>query len=201
MAMTFYATNEDLKALTLRFFQIPGIKLFQEYSAPDQQNLWFEKPDDIAQYLSDGARSFAAWPSGVGGSLIQKHIEFTKDLQQRFGEKGRTVIESPAIIRVQPVTNVSECLNPFAISCWTEKGARQRSMYSEETIASVDWNKIKTTVASIERWIKKHSPARLHSYPVMPNAYSELTEGEALFWNFGEKIDKTSLYLKLADGS
>jgi hypothetical protein len=66
-------------------------------------------------------------------------------------------------------------------------------MYGEEAIAEVDWSKLKSIVASVERWIKKSSPARLHSHPVMPAAYSELSEGNALLWNFGEKVGPATL--------
>jgi hypothetical protein len=66
-------------------------------------------------------------------------------------------------------------------------------VYGEEAIAGVDWSKLKSIVASVERWVKKSSPARLHSHPVMPAAFSELTEGSAVLWNFGEKVGPAAL--------
>ncbi len=193
MALIFYAAVDDLTDLSRRLFEVPGIELFEEYSPPDQSNLFFKTPDEIARYLSKGAGSFAAWPSGVGGALTRKHIVFSGEHQDNSGGTGRTVLESPAIIRLAAITDVEGCLNPSSISCWTEKGARQRSMYGEEAIAGVDWSKLKSIVASVERWIKKSSPARLHSHPVMPAAYSELNEGKALLWNFGEKVGPAAL--------
>lgn len=201
MALTFFATDEDLTDLSRRLFQVPGMKVFEEYSASDQKNRWFETPEEVAAYLFEGARRFASWPSGVGGSLTERNLDFNKDLQELFGEKGRTVVESPAIIRVNVITDIQGCLNPYSISCWTEKGARQRSMYGEEAIASVDWQKLKSIVASIERWIRTRSPARLHSHPVMPAAHKQLNEGKALLWNFGEKMGPAALHLQSAHGS
>jgi len=201
MALIFYAAIGDLTDLSRRLFEVPGMEIFQEYSAPDQRNLFFNTPDEIARYLSEGDRRFAAWPSGAGGDLMRRHVDFSRDYQTQSGRKGRTVVESPSIIRVTPTTDVQGCLNPYSMSCWTEKGARQRSMYGEEAIAAVDWPKLKSIVASIERWINKSSPARLHSNPVMPAAYAELTEGKAVLWNFGERVGPAALHLKSAHGS
>lgn len=196
MALTFYATNEDLTDLSSRLFEVPGMMLFEEYSAPDQQNRYFEIPDDIAKFLNDGAHSFAAWPSGVGGRLTRTDIVFNTDHQERTGKRGRAVLESPAIIRFNRMTTIAGCLNPSSILCWSEKGARQRSGYHEEALTSVDWSKLKSIVASIERWIKKRSPARLRSHPVMPSAFRQMNNGEVLLWNFGEKVGLSSLDIK-----
>ena len=131
MTILFYAAMDDLTDLSRRLFEVPGIKLFEEYSAPDQPNLFFKSPDEISSYLSEGARSFAAWPSEVGGGLTRKNVAFSREYREEIGKKGWTILESPAVIRVTATTDVEGCLNPYSMSCWTEKGARQRSIFNE----------------------------------------------------------------------
>ena len=193
MTIIFYAAMDDLTDLSRRLFEVPGIKLFEEYSAPDQPNLFFKSPDEISSYLSEGARSFAAWPSEVGGGLTRKNVAFSREYREEIGKKGWTILESPAIIRVNATTDVERCLNPYSMSCWTEKGARQRSIFNEEVIERVDWSKLRSIVGSVERWIKKCSPVALNSHPIMPAAHTELNEGNAVLWNFGERIGPSRL--------
>ena len=193
MTIIFYAAMDDLTDLSRRLFEVPGIKLFEEYSAPDQPNLFFKSPDEISSYLSEGARSFAAWPSEVGGGLTRKNVAFSREYREEIGKKGWTILESQAIIRVTATTDVEGCLNPYSMSCWTEKGARQRSIFNEEVIERVDWSKLRSIVGSVERWIKKCSPVALNSHPIMPAAHTELNEGNAVLWNFGERIGPSRL--------
>ena len=86
MTVIFYAAMDDLTDLSRRLFEVPGIKLFEEYSAPDQPNLFFKSPDEISSYLSEGARSFAAWPSEVGGGLTRKNVAFSKEYREEEAE-------------------------------------------------------------------------------------------------------------------
>jgi hypothetical protein len=195
MGLIFFATDGDLTDVSSWLFQVPGMRFFEEYSAPDQQNRWFEEPDEIADLLRNGAHTLAAWPSGVGGKPEQKEVVFSKAQRDELGASGRTVLTSPAIIRVNRNTDLPGCLNPFSISCWTERGARQRSMYDEEVLNSVAWPKLASIVSGIQRQIRKSSPGKLHSYPIMPAAYTKLVDGDVQLWNWGEKVGYPSSYI------
>ena len=196
MALNFFAADDDLTEVVSWLFQVPGMKFFEEYSAPDQQNRWFERADEVTDRLKSSPHMLAAWPSDVGGKPKQKAVRFNKELQDEFGGTGRTILESPAIIRVRRVTEIPECINPFSISCWTEKGARQRSNYDEKALDSVDWSRLTSIVASIERRIKKTSPGRLNSQPILPGAYKRLVDGDAQIWAWGKKVGSRSSLIK-----
>ena len=49
MTILFYAAMDDLTDLSRRLFEVPGIKLFEEYSAPDQPDA--RKPTDSYRML------------------------------------------------------------------------------------------------------------------------------------------------------
>lgn len=199
MALTFYATDDDLAEVWRWLFQVPGMKVLEVSLAPDQESRYFAGLEEIADHLRNGAYTIAAWPSQVGGEPQRKEVIFTESVKDELGARGRTILESPALIKMSRLTSGPECLNPCQISRWTEKGARQRSMFDEEVLDSIDWPKLKSIVTSIERQIKKHSLGKLHSHPIMPTAYDRLVTGDLELWNFGEKVGYPSSYVTSAN--
>ncbi len=55
-------------------------------------------------------------------------VTFTAETQREFGAKERTFLESAALIHVHRNNEQMGCLANGHVSCWNEKGARQRSI-------------------------------------------------------------------------
>lgn len=113
-------------------------------------------------------------------------ITFDKDIQRKLGERGRSVLQSPATIKVRRNNLQNGCLASAAIGYWTEKGARQRSIYAESILDEVDWTQFRSISSKIERLIAKSAPAKLWSYPIMSDAFARFKSGEIMLWNWGE---------------
>jgi hypothetical protein len=200
MARNFFATIDDLVEVSNWPCQVPNMRFFEEYSAPDQKNRWFEEPDEIAALLRNGTGALAAWPADVGGIPREEQVIFSQAMQDKSGATGRTILVSPATIRVQRVTDIADCLNPWELLYWTEKGARQRSIYDDEVLASVAWPKLASIGASIQRKIKKISPGKLQASPIMPDAYRKLAAGDLSLWNWCKKVDFSSTSITSTGG-
>ena len=186
MTATFFATDVDLVQVWRWLFDVPDMRIFEEYSVPDKANRWFETWEEILAYLDGGGNSLAAWPGTVGGTPRLTQIRFTENTQRKLGARGRTVLVSPAIITVGRNNQQNGCLASASIGYWTEKGARQRSIYAEDFLDEVDWKQFRSIASRIERLIAKFAPAKMRSYPVMPDAFTRLRNGEILLWNWGE---------------
>ncbi|PRH84212.1 hypothetical protein C5L14_28425 [Labrys okinawensis] len=100
MQTSFFGTDVDAVQVLRWFYDIPEMKFFEDHSRPDQPNRWFETWDETVAYFQGGRSSLAAWPRNVGGTPVREQISFTGDLQRQLGAKGRSVLHSPALIRI-----------------------------------------------------------------------------------------------------
>jgi hypothetical protein len=192
LSLTFFASDRDLAAVWRIVFETPGMKVLEHYSVPDQPNRWFESIDDIVVNLESPNPSLAAWFEPTGGRPRAEKIVFTADARTELRARGRTVLNSPALISIHRNGEQEGCLASTTISSWTEKGVRERSRYSEEFINEVDWRLFRSTVGRLERQIKKSAPARMRAYPVLQDAYSSFVNGDLKLWNWGEAISHPS---------
>jgi hypothetical protein len=192
VSLTFFGTDADIAGIWKWVFAIPSVKLFEQYSEIDGANRWFVAYEDALAYLQSGGRSLAAWSEVVGGRPRIEEIEFTPPTQRTLGGKGRSVLHSPAIIGIRSNNEQNGCLASASISCWTEKGARQRSNYSESFLNEVDWAALRSVVGKIQRMVTKASPAKMRSYPIMPDAFARLEAGQQSLWNWGTEIKSAS---------
>lgn len=186
MALTFFATDIDLTEVWRSLFTQPGMKVFEDYSKPDSKNRWFTEWSQVAEAIHLDSSSLAAWPEPAGGEPRLKQVIFNADTQRRTGMRGRTVLASPALIKVGRNNDQDGCLASASISSWTEKGARQRSIFEPAFLDEVDWKQLRCSLTRVERFIRKSSPAKMRSYPVMPNAFDLFQKGEVCLWNWGE---------------
>jgi hypothetical protein len=197
MTMTFFATGVDISQIWQWLFEVPGMSILEDYSIPDQPNRWFGSWDEVASYLATGGCSLAAWPASVGGRPRQEKISFNPELQNKLGGKGRTVLRSPVFIHVIRNNEQEGCLADSRISFWNAKGVRQRSIYPDEFIDEVDWVAHRLITGKIARQIRKASPAKLRSYPIMPDAFAKLKAGELRLWNWGTECSFPSEFVAL----
>lgn len=161
------------------------MQVFERASRPDEPNRRFLTVAEVAESFAEPGRNLSAWLETTGACPQLRHIEFEPDTQRLLGAKGRTLLESPAVIDIRRDNDQGGCLGASHISCWSEKGAHQRSMYSEDVLNSVDWKALRSIVARLQRKLTKASPAKLRSYPIMPDAFRELSGGKLALWNWG----------------
>lgn len=192
MAVNFFATDADLAEVWHWLFDVPGMRIFEEYSVPDQPNRWFGAWEEVAAYLAGGGHSLAAWPEGVGGRPHSRTIAFTPEAQREFRAKGRTILGTPALITMGRHNDQNGCLAAAWINFWNENGARQRSIYPEPVLDEIDWAAFRSITGKVQRQIAKAAPAKLRAYPIMPDAYVKLATGELKLWNRGEACDFAS---------
>jgi len=185
MKITFFATDADLLQVAEWFFDIPGMRLLEAYSRFDQPNRWFASADELAPLVATGHWGFSGWLEPAGGRPRSRYITFDSDTQKRYGAKGRTNLMSPALIGAFRDNDQLGSLGAAHISCWNEKGARQRSIYPDEFLDEIDWKALRASVSSIQRRLKKAAPSKLSSYPIMPEAFRKLQAGELTLWNWG----------------
>lgn len=185
MQTNFFGTQADISQLWRWILEIPGVAVCEESSRPDQENRWFHSWEELEAAPDAVRQTLAAWSPVFGGTPVARRIVFEPDTQRRTNATGRTVLHSPAFIHVRQNNEQNGCLAAAYISCWTEKGARQRSVLPDPLLDSVDWKKFTATVGSLVRRLKKASPAKMRSCPIMPDAWANLQEGKIKLWNWG----------------
>lgn len=198
--MTFFGTDNDIAGLWRGLFDSPEMHILEEHSLPDAPNRWFGSWADICEYLHSGGQSLAAWSNSVGGRPIEENITFNENTQRKHRAKGRTDLLSPAIIRIGKNSDQNGCLAAASIICWTEKGARQRSVFTDKFLDGVNWKQLRSIVGKIERSIQKSAPAKMRSYPIMPDAWQRTKSGEIRLWNWGEPCAYPSPLITLKSG-
>ncbi|HYC75881.1 hypothetical protein [Brevundimonas sp.] len=184
MSFTFFATNADLLHIAKWVLDDPELMLFEGASQPDKPNRWFKTADEVGCLFTDGTPPIDIWVESAGAPPRARSVTFGKDVQQKLGGQGRTLLESPAVIRLMRNGDQMGCLSWSQLSNWTEKGARQRSTFPTELLDAVDWKAVRSASSRIQRTIRNVSPAKLHAYPIMPDAFSRMqsSEGLRLWW-------------------
>jgi len=192
MQTTFFATDKDLLEIVQWFFDVPGAMLFEPASRPGLPNRQFTSVEDVAELFQEPGRYLAAWIESTGARPVPRDINFEPSTQSRFGGSGRNNLESPSIFRIFRNNNQNGCLASSYFTCWNEKGARQRSIYSAELLDQVDWKAVRLLEGHLRRKLSKTSPAKLGSHPIMANAFDELRQGRISLWGWGSACSFTS---------
>jgi hypothetical protein len=198
MQATFFATDVDLLKVVQWFLEVPGMTLFEAASRPDLPNRQFCTVEEVEQSFREPGRNKAAWLASTGARPRLRRIQFEPSTQRRLGAKGRTELASPSMIRISRDTDQNGSLGAAHISCWNEKGARQRSMYAGDVLDQVDWKALRSITGSVQRKLSKASPGKLRSYPIMEDAFSELREGRLSRWNWGAACSYPSPHITLS---
>jgi hypothetical protein len=185
MQVTFFGTDVDLLTVAGWLLETPGTSLFEAASRPDQPNRVFSSRDEVAGLLEESARGFSAWSEAVGAPPRARYVEFEPNTRRRSKALGRTLLDSPAMIGIHRNSDQNGCLAAAYITCWSEIGARQRSIYSEDFLNEVNWKVFRSTVSRLQRTLKKSAPAKLRSYPIMEDAFEKLRRGQLELWNWG----------------
>lgn len=194
MQVNFFAAMDDWIHLWTWILEVPGMQALERWSRPDQPNRRFGSIDEIAEtILTEGHHVVAAWPSGVGGALVSEQVRFDREIVRTSGVAGRTNLYSPVFITFMQHGQQREgCLSPGFLSCWSEAGARERSIFSETVLNAVDWRAFASITRAITRKIRTSSPAKIGGASIMPDAMRGLEAGSFSLWAWGEVVDATS---------
>jgi len=185
MQLTFFGTDEDVAQIWHWLLETPGIVICEDYSRPDMPNRWFQNGSELPRLSDETKPSLAAWSPEFGVAPWAETVQFNERTQKRSGTSGRTILNCPSFIKVGRNNEQMGCLANGSVACWNEKGARQRSVFSEEILDSVNWEVLSRTCSRIIRRIRTASPAKLRSYPIMPDAWGRFRAGEIKLWNWG----------------
>src|SRR3569832_1094551 len=129
---TFFRTDADLLQVWKWIFETPSMRVFEAYSRPDRPNRQFGRWSDLHDALGEGDISLAAWPEHAGAPPTIKQIVVEPNSARKLGGSGRSVLHSPSFISVWKNIVQMGCLASASSSCWSEAGARQRSIYTQE---------------------------------------------------------------------
>jgi hypothetical protein len=195
MQIDFFATDEDLLQVWKWLFDVPDMMIFEDHSNPDQLNRWHEKWQDICQHFLTQKSSLAAWSKAVGGVPRKKLVTFDQQTQLKLGAKGRTVLESPALIHIYSLGEVKGCLGNSSLKCLSEKTARKNLYYPEEFCNEVDWTLFRSIVMKTKRQLQKTCKFKLRNVPIMPDAFAKFESGQLRLWNWGEACTAPSPFI------
>jgi len=187
MQFDFFATDDDIRQVWRLLFDVPSMRIFEDYSKPDQSNHWMSDWDEFLIRFEDHKGFLTAWPQCVGGLPRESWVEFEPNTQKKLRARGRTILESPALINVFQSGEYQGCLGNVSMKCWNEKGARQRSFFSEQFCDEVDWPQFRSILAKVQRQIKKMCPAKLRNVPIMHDAFEKFHNGHIKLWNWGQQ--------------
>jgi hypothetical protein len=182
----FFGTHADLLEVWRWLFETPSMKVFEAYSRPDQPNRQFGNWRDLHDALGEGDISLAAWPEHAGAPPTIEQIVFEPNTVRKLGARGRTVLRSPAFITVAKNNDQMGCLASGSTSCWSEAGARQRSIYPQDVLDQVNWTELSRSFRRLEKQIRAASSHKLRSCPIMPDAFRRLESGQLRLWAWGE---------------
>ena len=185
MQVNFFGTDDDIAQLWRWLFEVPEMVVLEPYSQPDASNRVFDTWEAIEASLADKSTSLAAWPRSVGGEPRWEEARMDRAKPWHLRGKVRTILRSPALIGVEKNNDQAGCLAVSYLTCWNEHGARQRSMYPDEFLDSVDWKKFRSIFGKVRRHLLRGAAAQLSTAPVMSDAFAKLQLGEIKLWNFG----------------
>lgn len=197
MQANFFATTEDWVTLWGWVMAIPGMRVVEHYSRPDLPNRNFRTIEEIEAAIRANDFSMAAWPSAVGGQPRVERIDFEPNTARKLGAKGRWAFRSPALITFMRHNEQKVgCLSPSYLSCWSEAGARQRSMLPEDFLNEVDWKAFDSVTRGLQRKMRANSDLALSAAPILPDAAQQLESGTLNLWGWGEVITASSTLIK-----
>jgi hypothetical protein len=197
MQANFFATTEDWLTLWDWVVGLPGMRVIEHYSRPDLPNREFNTPDEVQQAFQNKESLIVAWPSSVGGKPRAERVNFEPNTVRKYGAEGRWIFRSPALITfMQHNEQRAGCLSPGSFSCWSEAGARQRSIYPEEFLDEVDWKAFASITRGLQRKMRSASGLTFGAAPILPDAKKQLEAGKIKLWGWGEEVTISSPHIK-----
>lgn len=188
MSFTFFATDCDILEVWRMVLEMPGMRLLERYSKPDEPNRWPGNFDEIKKVLGSQGSYLTAWFEPAGGQPEPRWIPFTDDVQRQMGGMGRTMLSGLTLIDIVRRSDQRGCLVATQASYLTERGARQLASPNDGDLDKINWRLFASAVGKLTRRTKKMAPARLGSHVILPDAYRRYTQDGLGLWAWGEAI-------------
>lgn len=137
---------DDLSALLIAVFEMPGIAVYQTYSAIDQPLILCSQPQDALHLIQAGETQFSLWASSVMPTPTIRSIALIKGGM-------RSTIEGCGLYSLQVGYSDSSNLCVSTLTWYTEAGARAKCRVQPGP-DSVDWvahKKLGTKLQSLVR--------------------------------------------------
>ncbi len=182
----FFATECEVIELWQTIAGLPGMRLLEGSSRPDQPLRQFECFPVEEWSDPNHFTSVVAWPSDISSTPAETRIVFNEEGRQWSGGKGRTSLTSPAFLRIAHINAPNSNLIGFNELIF-ESLASTRGRFSEEQIAGVDWHAIGNLIRDIKKGIQKSAAGKWRSIPVSKGVAEILRNGDNRLWFWGNE--------------
>lgn len=186
--LDFYATGDDLRELLSFIHAQTDIVVFDSYSELDQEVRRFKSLEQVeAAHRLGGhpAIHFQLWSQAVMKRPIIRRIELKVP-----GHTFRYAVEGAGLMQLYPDGVKDGIIHHTHFGCWTEAGARRRSIHSPD---DCDWRALSKVSGQIQRQVRKMATAKLYTRPVLRHAFDAVLCGTRLSFDqatFGVDSDE-----------
>lgn len=176
--LDFYALGEDLRRLFQFLYSETDVVVYESASEPDREARRFTSLEELeAVFNLETSRSvhLNLWSPSIMERPVMRRVELKVP-----GHSFRYAVEGAGLIQLYLDGNRDGTIYPTHYGHWNEAGARERSMHPAR---DCDWKALSKISGSIQRYIRnKLVVARLHSRPVLTQAFVAVQQGYGLWW-------------------
>jgi len=173
--LDFYAAAVDLRVLLSFIYSHTDIVIFDSYSEFDQEVRRFESVEQVEAVHHLGmhpAVHLQLWSPTVMKRPIIRRIEL-----KGSGHTFRYAVEGAGLMQLYPDGAKDGVIYHTHFGCWSEAGARQRSIHPAD---DCDWRALSKVSGQIQRQVRKMATAKLHARPVLRHAFDAVLNGSRL---------------------
>jgi hypothetical protein len=182
--LDFYANSSDILEVIDYMFELSPMKLFEAYSRNDHEIREFKSSEDIlrSSHIEDnlGVIFVRGWWESVTSNPSVRNINLNPSIGKfRQSLEGVGTFQ---LLQGKPHDLAANALNLSRFTHWNEKGAVQRSIYSDSDVGEVNWSEFKSLSGKLHRHVRnKIFKAKLFKRPILHGAYSDLEDDGKLF--------------------
>ncbi len=185
-SVRFFAVSEDLRELCAYLLDHTDFLIYEAYSRIDKplRILRDRRSVDalIAETAGEGLHLRLVSPSVVSEPVVRRF-----ELSASVGGGWRSTLEDPSMVsivqRAPREDSGTSLVHRTDWNHWSEKGARQRSVWSDARLDAVNWRELQKFSGRVQYHLRRRiAVARLHGWPVLANAASALRAGRIHLW-------------------
>ena len=187
MTFCFYATKDDLVALFRWMDGTGNFQFLEESSRPDLDNRVYESFSE-SEWSEHSFGYACVWPIHAGSQPKKRSIVFEHSTRARLDARGRTILESPALIRFSRTMELSEpYVSHTEMRFETEHSVDKLDRFSRDQIRQLSFVELNKAVAAIKKQVKYMAVARWRTMPVMPGVADLCRTHGAVLWCWGKE--------------
>jgi hypothetical protein len=182
--LDFYANSSDILEVIDYMFELSPMRLFEAYSRIDHEIREFKSSKDILASSHMNDNHGGIFVRGWWEPVTSKPFVKTFDLKPNIGKHRQSLegVGTFQLLQGRPHDLADNALNLSRFTHWDEKGALQRSNFSDNDVGEVNWAEFKSLSGKLHRHLRnKMSQAKLFKRPILKGAYSDLENGSKLF--------------------